>query len=66
MLTVTVYYYSKLIAFAFSFLCFVFAIYVYIRGDVKEGDNTDKGRGNSFRITQNDFEVHTKESIWKK
>ena len=66
MLTVTVYYYSKLIAFAFSFLCFVFGIYVYIRGDVKDGERAIKGSGKSFRITQNDFEVHTKESIWKK
>ena len=68
MLTVTVYYYAKLFSFALSFLCFVSGIYIYIRMDIRDADRVVKGKENknNFRILQNDVEVHTKETIWKK
>ncbi len=73
MLLAPIYNYIKLIAFSLSLISFAAGILIYIRFDIKQaemevkgissyknGDSVNKG----FDITQCDFELHTKESIW--
>ncbi|MBR6344704.1 MAG: hypothetical protein IKR70_03125 [Lachnospiraceae bacterium] len=73
MLLAPIYNYIKLVAFSLSLISFVAGILIYIRLNIKQAEYEVKGIGSykekeskGFDITQCDFEVHTKESIWKK
>ena len=73
MLLAPIYNYIKLIAFSLSLISFAAGILIYIRFDIKQAEMEVKGISSyknsdsvkkGFDITQCDFEVHTKESIW--